>query len=71
MKRYFFHVSAEDATVTDLIGIELPDAEAVRDYADLQKAELWSERVLAGKPPPIGWLGVVDEEDRAVLRMPL
>lgn len=71
MMRYFFHVSAEDATVPDLVGIELPDAEAVRRNADSQVTELWAERVLAGKPPLIGWLDVVDEEERGLLRIPL
>ena len=71
MMRYFFHVTAEDGSVPDLVGIELPDAEAVRRNADLQVTELWAERVLAGKPPLIGWLDVVDEEERGVLRIPL
>ena len=69
--RYFFHVSADDATVTDLIGMDLPDLEAVRRHSDVQVTELWAKRVLAGKPPLIGWLDVVDEEERGVLRIPL
>lgn len=71
MTRYFFNVSAEDDKVTDLVGVHLPDIEAVRRHAAAQVTELWAQRVLAGKPPPIGWLEVVDDEERGVLRVPL
>lgn len=69
--RYFFNVSAEDDAVADLVGVNLPDIEAVRHYAAGQVTELWEARVLAGKPPLIGWLEVLDDHERAVLRLPL
>ena len=69
--RYFFHVSAEDETFTDLVGVDLPDVDAARRYALSRTSELWDERILAGKSPLIGWLEVVDDEERAVLRVPL
>ena len=69
--RYFFNISAEDETVTDLVGVDLPGVEAVRPYAAAQVTELWEARVLAGKPPLVGWLEVLDEHERGVLRIPL
>ena len=71
MTRYFFNLSAENGDVTDLIGVDLPGVEAARLYAKSRVTELWSEQILAGKPPLIGWLEVVDSENRAVLRVPL
>ncbi len=71
MTRYFFNVSADDESVADLVGIDLPDIEAVRRYAASQVTELWEARVLAGKPPLIGWLDVVDDQERGVIRIPL
>ena len=69
--RCFFNVFAEDETVTDLIGVDLPGVGAVRHYAAAQVTELWEARVLAGKPPLVGWLEVLDDNERSVLRMPL
>ncbi len=71
MTRYFFNVCTQDETVADLVGVDLPDIAAVRRYAASQVTELWEARILAGKPPLIGWLEVVDEEERGVLRVPL
>ena len=69
--RYFFNVSTEDGNVTDLVGVDLPGVDAVRHYAAAQVTELWEARVLAGKPPLVGWLEVIDDNERGVLRMPL
>ena len=69
--RYFFNVSTEDGNVTDLVGVDLPGVDAVRHYAAAQVNELWEARVLAGKPPLVGWLEVIDDNERGVLRMPL
>ncbi len=71
MSRYFFNVLAEDGTTTDLVGVDLPNVDAARRYAVAQVTELWDERILSGKPPLVGWLEVVDVEERAVLRVPL
>ncbi len=71
MTRYFFNVLAEDETTTDLVGVDLPNVDAARRYAETLVSELWDERILAGKPPLIGWLEVVDDEERGVLRVPL
>ncbi len=71
MTRYFFHVSAEDGTIADLVGVELPDVHAARSHASSLVTELWTERVMAGKPPLIGWLEVVDDYERGALRIPL
>ena len=69
--RYFFNVSAENGTVSDLVGVDLPGIEAVRHYATAHVTELWEARVLAGKPPLVGWLEVLDDDERGVLRIPL
>ena len=69
--RYFFNVSAEEGNVTDLVGVDLPGVEAVRHYAAAQVTELWEARVLAEKPPLVGRLEVIDDNERGVLRMPL
>ncbi len=71
MTRYFFNVSADDQNAADLVGIDLPGIEGARRYAAAQVTELWEARVLAGKPPLVGWLEVVDDQERAVLRVPL
>ena len=69
--RYFFNISTEDGTVTDLVGVDLPGVEAVRSYGAAQVTELSEARVLAGKAPLVGWLEVVDDHERGVLRIPL
>ena len=69
--RYFFNVHAGDGEISDLVGIELPHIEAVRERAATHIVELWEARILAGKPPYVGWLDVVDEYQRAVLQTPL
>jgi hypothetical protein len=69
--RYFFNICAEDGTVTDFVGADLAGIQAVRDYAAAHVIELWEARVMAGKPPLVGWLDVIDEHSRAVFRIPL
>ena len=69
--RYFFHVTSDDGNVTDLVGVDLPDVAAPRYHAAAQVTELWEARVLAGKPPLVGWVEVTDDNQRGVLRMPL
>jgi hypothetical protein len=69
--RYFFNVSAEDETIPDLVGIELPHIEAVRQAAAVEVAQIWEARVMAGKPPYVGWLDVVDDHQRPVFKIPL
>jgi len=69
--RYFFNVHADDGMIPDLVGTDLPHLEAVRKHAAAHIVSLWEARVLAGKPPYVGWLGVVDEFQRAVLQIPL
>ena len=71
MNRYFFHVVSDDITAPDLVGVELRSFAAARDHAETKLRELWAQRVLAGKPPLTGWLEVVDQEERAVLRLQL
>jgi len=71
MTRYYFNVSAENESGTDLVGIDLPSLEAARHHAISQVTELWAERLLLGKQPLAGWLEVVDDEARAALRLPL
>lgn len=69
--RYFINVSADEGTITDLVGVDLPDVEAARRHAISHRSELWETRILAGKPPLVGWLEVTDEHERGVLRIPL
>ncbi|WP_037500399.1 DUF6894 family protein [Sphingomonas jaspsi] len=69
--RYFFNVHAADGTIPDLVGMDLPHTEAAKEYADAHVVDLWQARILAGKPPYFGWLEVVDEFQRAVLKLPL
>lgn len=71
MQRYFFHIIAEGLEAPDLIGADLDGHTAVRQYAEAQRADIWAQRVLAGKPPLTGWLEVVDHEEREVMRLPL
>ena len=71
MRRYFFHVKANDLEVPDLVGVELANCDAVREHAEKQRADIWTQRVLAGQPPLVGWLEVVDHEERGVLNLPL
>ena len=71
MRRYFFHVAADNLEVPDLVGIELANFRAVREHADKHLADIWTQRVLAGQPPLVGWLEVVDHEERGVLNLPL
>ncbi|WP_425506849.1 DUF6894 family protein [Sphingomonas sabuli] len=69
--RYFLNVHADDGTIPDLVGTDLPHIETVRRHAAAHIVDLWEARVLAGKPPYIGWLRVVDENQRAVFQIPL
>lgn len=69
--RYFFNVHTDDGVIPDLVGMDLPHIEAVREHAATHVVDLWEARVLAGKPPYVGWLGVVDEFQRAVFQIPL
>ena len=71
MPRYYFHLVADGLEVPDLIGTDLEGLAAVRQYAEMHLADIWAQRVLAGKPPLTGWLDVVDGEERAVMRLPL
>ena len=71
MHRYFFHVVSDDINAPDLVGIELKGVAEARGYAEAKLREVWAQRVLSGRPPLTGWLEVVDQQDRAVLRLPL
>ena len=71
MRRYFFHVKADDLGAPDLVGIESANFDAVREHAEKHRADIWTQRVLAGQPPLVGWLEVVDHEERGVLNLPL
>ncbi len=71
MRRFFFHLMADDLKIPDLIGVELKDTAAARLHAEAQLADLWAQRVLAGQAPLTGWLEVVDQEERAVLNLRL
>ncbi len=71
MRRFFFHVESDDLKVPDLVGAELRDIATVRAYAETQLTEIWAQRILTGQPPLTGWLEVVDQEERAVMRLPL
>jgi hypothetical protein len=71
MRRYFFHVKADNLEVPDLVGVELANPDAVREHAEKHRADIWTQRVLAGKQPLVGWLKVVDHEERGVLNLPL
>ena len=71
MMRYFFNVHADEGIIPDLVGTDLPHIEEVRKHAAAHVADLWEARVLAGQPPYVGWLGVVDEQERAVFQIPL
>lgn len=71
MRRYYFHLVADGLEVPDLVGADLEDLEAVRQHAEEKRADIWAQRVLAGKPPLSGWLDVIDHEERGVMRLPL
>lgn len=71
MQRFYFHVTADDLRIPDLVGIDLKDTAAARHHAETQLTEIWAQRVLTGLPPLSGWLDVVDSEERAVLSLPL
>lgn len=71
MRRYFCHVVSEDVNFPDLVGVELKNIATVREYAEAKLNEIWTQRILAGQPPLTGWLEVVDQEERGVLKLPL
>jgi len=71
MQRFYFHVTADDLTVPDLVGVDLRDTAEARHHAESQRAEIWAQRVLTGLPPLTGWIEVVDSEERAVLSLRL
>ena len=71
MCRFFFNLLADDLKIPDLVGLELENDAEIRRCAQEHICDLWAQRVLAGREPLTGWLEVVDEDARSVLRLRL
>lgn len=70
MPRYFFNVLADPELLADHEGSDLPDVDAVRDYAIEAAREIVSEWSKKGKLPLGYAFTVTDETGRTVLTLP-
>jgi hypothetical protein len=71
MPRYFFNFERDGAAQADLVGRDLPDDHAAKFEAARLAADIGMSDALEGKWPSYEWVEVVDEEERAVARLPV
>ena len=71
MPRYFFNFESGGSAQADLVGRDLPDDGAAKTEAAKLAADIGMSDALEGKWPSYEWVEVVDEEERAVARLPV
>jgi hypothetical protein len=71
MPHYYFNVECEDFRTTDLVGEDCSSLEAVRREALNTAREIIVDDLLSGRLPHAGWIEVEDEDQRAVLVLPI
>jgi hypothetical protein len=59
--RYFFSFDDGEPGTPDLVGLDLPNAEAAKAEAFKLAAELGLDRAIEGQAPPFKWIEVTDE----------
>lgn len=70
MPRYFFNFEG-DEVAADLIGRELRDDQAAKVEAAKLAADIGVSDAIDGEWPRFDWVEVMDEEQRAVARLPV
>jgi hypothetical protein len=71
MPRYFFNFESDGSGTADLVGRDLPDDEVAKTEAAKLGADIGMSGALEGKWPTYEWVEVVDQEERAVARIPV
>jgi hypothetical protein len=71
MPRFFFNFGSNRSIAPDLVGQELPDAEAANAEAAQLAADIGFTSSLEGEPSHYEWLEVLDEDERPVARLPV
>jgi hypothetical protein len=71
MPRYFFNFENDASIQADLVGRDLPDDQAAKTEAAKLAADVGMSGALEGQWPAYQWVEVVDEEERAVARLPV
>jgi hypothetical protein len=71
MPRYFFNFERAGSLTADLIGRDLRDDEAAKNEALKLAADVGTDDALQGEWPRFDWLEVLDEQQRAVARIPV
>jgi hypothetical protein len=69
--RYFFNFETDGKASGDLVGMDLPDDEAAKSNALTLAADLGVDGAIEGNVPSFEWIEVVDEDNRAVARLPV
>ena len=71
MPRYFFNFEGEGKIAPDLVGKELANDQAARLEAERLAADVSLQPRIEGKQPAFDWIEVLDEYERAVVRLPV
>ena len=70
MRRFYFHLQADDQIVPDDEGVELPDLSAAEHEAILAARELLAEAIRCGRPEIPEAFVITNEEGRALAVVP-
>jgi hypothetical protein len=71
MPRYHFNFENSKSAIADLVGRDLPNCAAARTEAAKIAADLATNHAIEGRLPPFQWIEVVDDCERAVVRLPV
>jgi len=70
MRRFYFHLQADDQIVPDDEGVDLLDLSAAEHEAILAARELLAEAIKSGRPEVPEAFVITDEEGRALAVVP-
>jgi hypothetical protein len=71
MPRYFFNFESDGTAKADLVGRDFPDDHAAKVEGAKLAADMGMSAALEGKWPAYEWVEIVDDEERAVARLPV
>jgi len=71
MPRYFFNFEGDGTAAPDLVGQELFNDEAAKAEAERLAADVRLQPSVEGARAAFDWVEVIDEFQRAVVRLPL
>ena len=71
MRRFYFHLQADDQIVPDDEGVDLADLSAAEHEAILAARELLAEAIRCGRPEVPEAFVIADEEGREIDTVPL